>query len=51
MLLVGLSGSLGSGKSTVGRALAARGAAVLPDAPLDYPPWLQDLRSHWAGSE
>ena len=29
MLLVGLSGSLGSGKSTVGRALEARGAAVI----------------------
>jgi dephospho-CoA kinase len=29
VLLVGLSGSLGSGKSTVGRALAARGAAVI----------------------
>lgn len=29
MLLVGLSGSLGSGKSTAGRALAARGAAVI----------------------
>ncbi len=29
MLLVGLSGSLGSGKSTVGTALAARGAAVI----------------------
>lgn len=29
MLLVGLSGSLGSGKSTVGRALATRGAAVI----------------------
>lgn len=29
MLLVGLSGSLGSGKSTVGSALAARGAAVI----------------------
>ncbi len=29
MLLVGLSGPLGSGKSTVGRALAARGAAVI----------------------
>ncbi len=29
MLLVGLSGSLGSGKSTVGRALAARGATVI----------------------
>jgi dephospho-CoA kinase len=29
VLLVGLSGSLGSGKSTVGRALAARGAVVI----------------------
>jgi hypothetical protein len=33
------------------QALADRGAAALPDAPLDYPPWLEDLRSHWAGSE
>jgi dephospho-CoA kinase len=29
VLLVGLGGSLGSGKSTVGRALEARGAAVI----------------------
>jgi dephospho-CoA kinase len=29
MLLVGLSGGIGSGKSTVGRALAARGAEVI----------------------
>ena len=29
MLLVGLSGGIGSGKSTVGRALAARGAVVI----------------------
>jgi dephospho-CoA kinase len=29
VLLVGLSGSLGSGKSTVGRALEARGAVVI----------------------
>jgi dephospho-CoA kinase len=29
MLLVGLTGSLGAGKSTVARALAARGAAVI----------------------
>jgi len=32
------------------QALAAQGAEVLPDVPLDYPDWLQDLRSHWAGS-
>jgi hypothetical protein len=33
------------------QALADRGAEALPDVPLDYPPWLQDLRSHWAGTE
>jgi hypothetical protein len=29
------------------RALAARGAEPLPDPPLEYPEWLQDLRKHW----
>jgi hypothetical protein len=32
------------------RALADAGAEPLPDVELDYPEWLQDLRSHWAGS-
>lgn len=31
-------------------ALAARGAEALPDPPLEFPPWLQDLRAHWAGA-
>ncbi len=30
-------------------ALAARGAEVLPDPPLEFPAWLADLRAHWAG--
>ena len=29
------------------RALAERGATALPDPPLEYPPWLDDLRAHW----
>ena len=33
------------------QALAERGAEVLPDEPLDFPEWLQDLRSHWAKKE
>jgi hypothetical protein len=32
------------------QALAAQGASVLPDPPLEFPPWLQDLRKHWAGA-
>ena len=31
-------------------AHAANGSEPLPDEPLDYPPWLQDLRQHWAGA-
>ena len=32
-------------------ALAERGVTPLPDPPLDYPAWLQDLRTHWAAGE
>ena len=31
-------------------ALAARGAEALPDPPLEFPAWLADLRTHWAGT-
>ena len=31
-------------------ALAAHGAERLPDPPLEYPEWLSDLRTHWAGA-
>ena len=30
------------------QALAAHGAEALPDPPLEFPDWLQDLRAHWA---
>jgi hypothetical protein len=26
---------------------AAQGVEALPDPPLEYPPWLSDLRQHW----
>ncbi|HVX68108.1 MAG TPA: hypothetical protein VHA79_00260 [Mycobacteriales bacterium] len=29
------------------QTLAAHGAEALPDVPLDYPPWLEDLRASW----
>ncbi len=29
---------------------AEHGVEPLPDVPLDYPEWLDDLRRHWAGS-
>ena len=32
------------------RVLAERGVEPLPDPPLEYPPWLADLRTHWAGA-
>jgi hypothetical protein len=31
-------------------ALAAQGAEALPDPPLLFPGWLEDLRAHWAGA-
>jgi hypothetical protein len=31
------------------QALAARGAEALPDVPLEFPPWLEDLRASWVG--
>lgn len=33
------------------QALAERGAEALPDEPLEFPAWLEDLRSHWAATE
>lgn len=32
------------------RALAERGAEALPDPPLEFPPWLQDLRGRWGAT-
>jgi hypothetical protein len=33
------------------QALVEHGVEPLPDVDLDYPPWLEDLRSRWRASE
>jgi hypothetical protein len=33
------------------QVLAEHGVEPLPDPELDFPPWLEDLRSHWRGAE
>jgi hypothetical protein len=32
-------------------ALAEQGATPLPDPPLEYPPWLSDLRTFWSAAD
>ena len=32
-------------------ALDKHGVTPLPDPPLEYPEWLQDLRTHWSAAE
>jgi len=32
-------------------AMREHGVEALPDPPLEYPEWLQDLRQHWGGAE
>jgi hypothetical protein len=39
--------SWGDQPETFAAALAAEGAQALPDVPLDFPDWLEDLRSRW----
>ena len=46
-VMMGDPRSWGDQPETFEAALAAHGATVLPDVPLDFPPWLEDLRSRW----
>jgi hypothetical protein len=46
-VMMGDPRSWGDDPGAFARALAERGAEALPDPPLDYPPWLRDLRAHW----
>jgi hypothetical protein len=39
--------SWGDDPAAFERALAEHGASPLPDPPLQYPAWLDDLREHW----
>jgi hypothetical protein len=47
-VMLGDPRSWGDDPEAFERALAASGATALPDPPLVYPPWLEDLRAHWA---
>ncbi|HEX5613946.1 MAG TPA: hypothetical protein VFZ83_02215 [Acidimicrobiia bacterium] len=47
-VMLGDPRSWGDDPESFSRALAERGAEPLPDPPLEYPPWLEDLRAHWA---
>ena len=49
-VMLGDPRSWGDDPAAFEQALAEHGAEPLPDVELDYPPWLADLRSHWAGA-
>ncbi|HZJ27717.1 MAG TPA: hypothetical protein VFF40_12020 [Acidimicrobiia bacterium] len=46
-VMMGDPRSWGDDPEAFQRVLTERGVAVLPDPPLELPPWLEDLRRHW----
>jgi hypothetical protein len=46
-VMMGDPRSWGDEPASLDQARADHGVTPLPDVPLDYPPWLEDLRSHW----
>lgn len=49
-VMMGDPRSWGDDPDAFQRALDEHDAEPLPDPPLEYPPWLEDLRTHWVGS-
>jgi hypothetical protein len=47
-VMMGDPRSWGDDPEAFAATLAERGAEPLPDPPLEFPPWLEDLRRHWA---
>jgi len=50
-VMMGDPRSWGDQPESFAALLAEHGAEPLPDPPLDYPSWLEDLRHHWVGAE
>jgi hypothetical protein len=48
-VMLGDPRSWGDDQDALERVLTERGVTALPDPPLAFPPWLQDLRAHWEG--
>jgi hypothetical protein len=46
-VMMGDPRSWGDDPDSLDRVRAEHGVEALPDVPLDYPPWLEDLRSSW----
>jgi hypothetical protein len=49
-VMLGDPRSWGDDPDAFDRVLAERGVQPLPDPPLTFPAWLEDLRSHWSGA-
>jgi hypothetical protein len=47
-VMLGDPRSWGDDPQALADARAEHGVEPLPDVELDFPPWLQDLRSHWS---
>jgi hypothetical protein len=50
-VMMGDPRSWGDDPAAFERALAEHGVEPLPDVPLEFPPWLADLRTHWVSGE
>ena len=49
-VMLGDPRSWGDEPEVFDKALADNGVTALPDPPIDFPDWLQDLRTHWAAT-
>lgn len=50
-VMMGDPRSWGDAPETLDQVRAEHGVTPLPDVELDYPPWLEDLRSHWSAGD
>jgi hypothetical protein len=50
-VMMGDPRSWGDEPATLDAIRAEHGVEPLPDVELDYPPWLEDLRSHWVQAD